>query len=381
MTILRPETPEVFASALAECSSSKQTIKIEGCGTKSRMAGYVREPNVCIQTTGLTKTLQYEPRDLTISVEAGCRWADLEALVARDGLMIPLDPPFTREATAGGVVATNSSGPRRRLYGTARDLIIGMTFATLEGKLVQSGGMVVKNVAGLDMAKLMVGSFGTLAGITSVNFKLVPVPPFWRTFLFRFSSAAAAIERRDAILNSVLQPAALDLLNPSAAAEIARESYLLLVRAGGSTTILDRYSKSLAGAEVLDGAAEEQFWNSVREFTPNFLSKHPDGSMVKVSTVLPEVGAVLEETTSPAVARSGSGVVYVHFSDGPTAVQWLGRAIEKGWRAVLEIRPPDLPPGVEMWPKPGDDFEIMKRVKQMFDPSNLLNRGRLYGRI
>lgn len=144
---------------------------------------------------------------------------------------------------------------------------------------------------------------------------------------------------------------------------------------------MDRYSKSLEGADVLDGADEEQFWNSVREFTPNFLAKHPDGSTVRVSTVLPEVGAVLEEITSPAVARAGSGVVYVYFSDGPTAVQWLGRAIEKGWRAVLEIHPPDLPSGVEMWPKPGDDFEMMKRIKQMFDPSNLLNRGRLYGRI
>jgi len=119
----------------------------------------------------------------------------------------------------------------------------------------------------------------------------------------------------------------------------------------------------------------------VRDFTPNFLSKHTDGSMVKVSTVLPEVGAVLEETISPAVARAGSGVVYVHFADGSTAAQWLSRAIDRGWRSTLEIRPPDLPTGLEMWPKPGDDFEIMKRVKQMFDPSNLLNRGRLYGRI
>ena len=90
--------------------------------------------------------------------------------------MVPLDPPFAEAATVGGVVAANSSGPRRRLYGTARDLVIGMQFATLEGKLVQSGGMVVKNVAGLDMAKLMIGSFGTLAAIAVVNFKLLPMP-------------------------------------------------------------------------------------------------------------------------------------------------------------------------------------------------------------
>src|SRR5256886_13255208 len=100
--------------------------------------------------------------------------------------MVPLDPPFSQGATVGGVIASNTSGPRRRLYGTARDLVIGMTFATLEGKLVQSGGMVVKNVAGLDMGKLMIGSFGTLAAIAVVNFKLLPMPAANATFVIPF---------------------------------------------------------------------------------------------------------------------------------------------------------------------------------------------------
>src|SRR5437764_13312898 len=97
--------------------------------------------------------------------------------------MSTLDPPCGAEASVGGILAANSSGPRRRLYGTARDLVIGMQFATLEGKLVQSGGMVVKNVAGLDMAKLMIGSFGTLAAIAVANFKLLPMPEAESTFL------------------------------------------------------------------------------------------------------------------------------------------------------------------------------------------------------
>ena len=100
--------------------------------------------------------------------------------------MIPLDPPFSdraaeraafsERATMGGIVAANTSGPRRRLYGSARDMVIGMTFATLEGKLIRTGGMVVKNVAGLDMGKLMIGSFGTLAAIATLNFRLYPSP-------------------------------------------------------------------------------------------------------------------------------------------------------------------------------------------------------------
>ena len=123
-----------------------------------------------ITTRAMTRVLQYEPRDLTISVEAGTRYAELKRLLAADGLMIPLDPPWSDSVTVGGVISANLSGPRRRLYGTARDLVIGMRFATVDGSLVDTGGMVVKNVAGLDMAKMLIGSFGTLAAIASVNF-------------------------------------------------------------------------------------------------------------------------------------------------------------------------------------------------------------------
>src|SRR5262249_26976209 len=153
--------------------------------------------------------------DLTISVEAGITYCALSRMLAEHRQMIPLDPPFADAATVGGILAANSSGPRRRLYGTARDLVIGMKFATLEGKLVQSGGMVVKNVAGLDMGKLMIGSFGTLAAIAVVNFKLLPMPEMERTFLMTFGDLAAALAARDRILASVLQPSALDLLNPA----------------------------------------------------------------------------------------------------------------------------------------------------------------------
>src|ERR1700730_3822494 len=128
--------------------------------------------------------------------------------------MLPLDPPWARGLPAGGVVAANRSGPRRRLYGTARDMIIGMTFATLGGKLISSGGMVVKNVAGLDMAKLMVGSFGTLAAITSVNLRVHSLPQRAETCLFNSATFDAPLEWRRALRAGPLQPIACDLLSP-----------------------------------------------------------------------------------------------------------------------------------------------------------------------
>ena len=161
-----------WRDALGEAAAQRRTIKVAGASSKRRMAGPVEPADVTVTTAALGRVLQYEPQDLTISVEAGLPYWELTRVLAANRQMIPLDPPFAASATVGGVIASNSSGPRRRLYGTARDLVIGMKFATLEGKLVQSGGMVVKNVAGLDMGKLMIGSFGTLAAIAVVNFKV-----------------------------------------------------------------------------------------------------------------------------------------------------------------------------------------------------------------
>jgi glycolate oxidase FAD binding subunit len=282
------------------------------------------------------------------------------------------------------VIAANSSGPRRLLYGTARDLVIGMQFATLEGKLVQSGGMVVKNVAGLDMAKLMIGSFGTLAAISVVNFKLLPRPDVERSFLLPFDSAQAALAERTRVLNGALQPAALDLLNPAAGATVGKSAWLLAVRAGGNRAAVDRYEREFA--EVTDslafeGPEQETLWRHVGEFAAQFLERNADGAVVRVSCTLKEVGHVLESFPGPALARAGSGVCYGFFAQAEDAGHWLSGAASRGWKAVIECSPEPWKWSAQLWPAPGGDLEIMHRVKQLFDPGNLLNRGRMYHRI
>jgi glycolate oxidase FAD binding subunit len=289
--------------------------------------------------------------------------------------MVPLDPPYFHTSTVGGVVAANLSGPRRRLYGSARDMIIGMKFVTLEGKAVQSGGMVVKNVAGLDMAKLMIGSFGTLAAIAVVNFKLAPLPPATRTFVLRFGSLDEAMEARDAVLTGVLQPAALDLLNPVASQRVRLEAaYTLLLQASGSPAVLDRYARELPAAEAVEGDPERTLWTRVREFTPSFLAEHPEGAVVRHSTSLAGVRAAIGSQAGPAVARAGTGVVYAYVPEAK-------KLKLDGGKAAIEFAPEAAKPGLDLWPSPGSDFEMMRRIKQLFDPDGLLNRGRLYGRI
>ncbi len=342
MNTLRPEFPEQLAQCLHDAAAAKQTMRLGGNFSKNHLGGPPQAAGLAISTAALNRLLQYDPRDLTVSVQAGMPFAELERILGEHRQMLPLDPGWDAESTIGGVVAANISGPRRRLYGTARDMIIGMTFATLEGKLVNSGGMVVKNVAGLDMAKLMIGSFGTLAAIAVVNFKVFPIPAESRTFEMEFATAEEAFAERDRILRSALQPAALDLINwPTG-------SFRLLLRAGGSPAVLDRYRRELPDATVLPG---EEIWNEIREFTPGFLARNPEGSVVSLSSKLTEMSAAASALRVPFIARAASGVIYAHHSTPHPPVE------------------------------PGGDFAMMTKVKEMFDPGRLLNRGRLYGRI
>ncbi len=381
MIELKPESAEQLAAALADCAQAKQTILLGGAFSKNRMAGPVYSADTMISTANLKDVLQYEPKDLTVSVEAGMKWSELQRMLAADGQMIPLDPPFHQQATVGGVVSANTCGPRRRLYGSPRDHVIGMRFATLEGKLIQSGGMVVKNVAGLDMGKLMIGSFGTLAALAVVNFKLTPVPPVSRTFIFSSALLAETMEQRNRLLKGVLQPCSMDLFNPHAAARLGMEGYTLAIQVAGSTTVVDRYTKELDGWRTVNDEKEAVLWNKVREFTPHFLADHEDGAVVRLSGELQQVGPMADAAPVPFVARAGNGVCYAYFPDPESGVAWLSECIGRGWRGVLEYVPQRQCTAGEQWPSPGADFALMRKVKDMLDPDHLLNRGRLYGRL
>lgn len=386
MPVIAPRSAEELARVLAQAASNSQTISVVGNNSKRLMAGPALPSDVVLATTGLRRILQYEPNDLTISVEAGMPFCELQRMLAKQRQMIALDPPYAAQATVGGIIASNTSGPMRRAFGTARDQVIGMSFATLSGKMVKSGGMVVKNVAGLDMAKLMIGSFGTLAVITSVNFRVHALPRKTRSFVFSFPALDAAMESRNLILRGLLQPLALDLITPSAAARLGRRGYLLALRASGSTAVLDRYSRELKGSEQLIGDEEAEIWRQIRDFSPEFLGRHPSGIVLRVSTALTDVSTLLRLVHGPCISRAASGVSYVYVTS------WLGvasiwkAAIQGGWSAAVEYAPDEIRSSKELWMSPAcgpesTAFAMMKKVKQVFDPDALLNRSRMYGRI
>ena len=386
MIVLRPSSAGDLAAALRDAVSSGQTVNVFGHNSKRLMAGPVLPADVHLSTAGLNRILQYERNDLTVSVEAGLPFAQLQELLYRNGQMIALDPSFFESSTVGGVLAANCSGPMRRGYGTARDLVIGMTFATPEGKLIKTGGMVVKNVAGLDMGKLLIGSFGTLAVITSVNFRVHSLPEATETFLFSAPRLEEIIERRNQILQGPLRPMAIDLLSEPAAVGMGRKGWTLAIRAGGSRAVLNRYARELEGADVLRGGGEADFWKRITEFTPEFLKQQPDGVVLRIGTPLTDVGLLLKMFSAPAISRSASGVAYVYLNSWQLVAPMWKAARERHWSTAVEFAPDEIRQTHELWlpsqslPE-SNGFTMMERTKQMFDSRRLLNRSRLYGRI
>lgn len=380
--ILQPASPEDLRDALATAAAAKQKIELFGRNTKRLMAGQVTPGAVRISTAGMRGIVQYEPRDLTIGVKAGTAFAELNRELARHGQMVPLEGAYSDEGTVGGVVAANISGPRRRLYGTARDLVIGMTFATVDGKLVKSGGMVVKNVAGLDMGKLMIGSFGTLAAIASVNFKVVPKSSGSRTILFSYDDVKTAMQARDAAIDGLLNPAAVDILNPILAAQLGFKGFVLALMFAGNDAVIERSNReaaSFGAARPLPFEEEQRFWSALQNVTPRHLEKFKEGAVGRISTTLSGCGEALASIDGPAHAHAASGVVRGWFTRPDAASRWLAAGVKRGWKGVIEYSGEAAKRQLTLWPEPGNDFAIMKKIKHMFDPEGLLNSGRLYG--
>ncbi len=350
------------------------------------MGGPVHPADVTVFTTELKRVLEYEPNDLTISVEAGHNFHDLQDFLSRRNQMIALDPPFLFKSTVGGVVAANSSGPLRRAYGTARDLVIGMKFAMLNGKVASAGGMVVKNVAGLDLAKLMIGSFGTLGVLTSVNFRLHPLPEETSTFLYSFPDLETALQKRDSVIRSPLRPLAMDLISPPAAARLGESGFILAIRAGGSKMVIRRYERELSYCDRLSGDDENLWWDQLREFPAEFMKRQNKGVILRIGTTLSEMGALLRSISGAFIARASSGVTYLYISSWQGVAPFWDNAAKNNWSVAVEFAPDETRASKDLWllrsgSTSDASFAMMKKIKQMFDPNNLLNRARMYGKL
>src|SRR5262245_48700897 len=196
MTV-KPGSVDELQRALADASSARQQIEQ-------------------VDLSALGHVLEYHPEDMTVTVEAGALLSDLQAHLKQGGQWLPIDPPFPERTTIGDLISQNLSGPRRFGFGTIRDYLIGLTVVLADGRLVKSGGKVVKNVAGYDLQKLFVASHGSLGIIVRATFKVLPLPAVERMMQLACGSIEQAGSVVEKILASPITPIVLDVHNVDA---------------------------------------------------------------------------------------------------------------------------------------------------------------------
>ena len=386
-----PDTPEELASLLAEADRQGQTVAPLGGGTQLDLGNPPAHIDVALETTRLNRVVEYEPADLTVTVQAGIRFAELQRLLGEQGQLLALDPPVSDAATVGGVIATNSSGPLRFSSGTARDLVIGCRVANPDGALTHAGGRVVKNVAGYDLNKLYIGSLGTLGVLVELSFKLAPLPPASRCVVGEFASASATREVLHAVVRSPLAPLAVELVNPAFAMSCGLSSaWTVVLRVGGYPAAVERQVRDLsalldsAGGRVSDAPAE--LWQALAQ---SRLAAQRQTVLVKAAAPISGSAAVADLLSArlggSVWAHAGNGVAYAagDAADAATLLELRRAVCTLGDNASLVIQrcPLEVKRQLDVWGDVGASLGLMRALKSKLDPRNTLNPGRYVGGI
>ncbi len=411
--IVEPEDPRELTEVVRWARGHQAALVPVTSGAYLALGAPPETVDVVVSLARMNRVLHYDPGDLTFGAEPGVLLRHAQESLGVHRLFLPADPPYSDRAALGGLIAANAAGPLRFGYGTWRDFVVGMSFVTGDGKLVKTGGRVVKNVAGYDLSKLLIGSLGTLGIIAEINFKVYPLPAATAAIAAGFRDLRAALALRDRIVHSAWQPLAVELMSPEAARlsrsrQLSSEHWSLVVRVGGSESVLRRYESDLdALAQELQASSftwvkeqdERELAASVRELLPTVRAANPQASVVKAALPLTSVGPFLEralpvaeryELAAAATAHAGSGIVFVYLLPPPEMVDFAHRVAQAATemihagnnlsgRVTVPWCPTAVKRDVSVWGPLRDDFTLMKKLKAQFDPDRILNPGRFVG--
>jgi glycolate oxidase FAD binding subunit len=402
---VRADSPDAIAAALAICQRLDAVVVPRGGGTHLGLGMPPDRVDVLLDLSGLDDVIEYRPEDLTLAVAAGARVATVQARLAEAGQMLALDPAGAAASTVGGLVAANLSGPRRAGSGTARDLVIGLEVAGVNGLVTRSGGMVVKNVTGYDLPKAQIGALGTLGVITRVNLKIAPRPSVERTLVVPLADPAAAGAAIGTVIDSPVVSSGFDLVQRTLTPDLdvgGGGEWLLAVRvagtSGGVAAQLAMAAELIAGHAVADGMtldeqAQQHFWTDADALAlpPTDASSQVTCRLSALSSQTPsllgsasEIGRDLGLRTV-ASARALNGVVRVRAGGTDDAAvltryaQRLRAATERlGGSLVIESAPAAVKRAAGVWGVSPDapDVQAMDALRTAFDPGRIINRGR-----
>ncbi|MEO8482930.1 MAG: FAD-binding oxidoreductase [Acidobacteriota bacterium] len=385
--VVTPASDRALADLLAEAARAGQRTVIRGGGTK---IGWGRRPDgvdLVVATAALNRVVAHRYGDLIAIVEAGARLVDVNAELAAHGQWLPIDSPFA-DATIGGILATNDCGPLRHRFGTPRDQLIGITLATTNGRVVKAGGEVVKNVAGFDLGKLVTGSHGTLAAITSATFKLAPRLMSSQTVRIRCVDGPQAASFIAMVGASQWEPTSVDVhaeshqlwvdlllrfaSTPDAVAAQVRDVVALFGRTAS------------AAVDVLDGEAETALWRA--QVGSVWASQDVvvrcgwlPASSDSVFSALREIESV-DGVRATLAGRAGVGTGHIRLSGEPQsqlrAIERLRAGRPRIDHVVILRATPMIKQQIDVWGSLGDAGIAMQSLKRAFDPAGIMNAGR-----
>jgi glycolate oxidase FAD binding subunit len=394
----RPGTADETAALLRAAGECGAGVLPRGAGVHQHLGGIPARADLVVDTTRLTGITDYEPADYVVAVRSGTPLSTLQAELGRHRQWLPIDPPGAAAATIGGVIAANRNGPRRLLFGSIRDLLIGIRVALPTGEVIKAGGKVVKNVAGYDLTKLFIGSLGCAGIIVEATFRISPAPGEAQTVLAAVPDLAAAHALTTAVMRSYLLPSALEALNPPALARAAQAAGLVAVPSGawGVLMLTEGLAESrarhvaemraLAGAAryvaVLEAGAHDALWREVVEFpSPD---RHPGGVVWRVGGPISRWAEVARAAAAPGapveiLAHTGAGLLYAAApADAAAAVhEALAGASGASGYAVIEAAPPEVKRALGVWGPPPGGVELMRRLRAQYDPREIMVPGRL----
>ena len=381
--VAEPGSIEEISDVMKVAAREGLAVAPRGSGTKMHIGDPPRRLDLIVSTARMNEVLEHTPGDQIIRLEAGVKLEDLQEHISGSDQMLAIDPPESG-STIGGIVAANSSGPRRYRYGTIRDLIIGITVVLHDGTVAKAGGKVVKNVAGYDLSKLFTGSLGTLGIIANANFRLHPRPEAARTVAVEVAGPQQAQAAAQAIVHSQIEATAVELHY----GEDEKQLKVLLESIPGGID-----AKTETAFFLLKQFGEVRTLSDEEADHPGHLTTAE--VVLKIGAPPADLAAVLESVFGAAerkglghpriTGHAGSGVTLVGFSGESEAgaagfVEEMREIwVRRGGSVTLQRAPLTLKQRVSTWDNGGDYLGLIRRVKEKFDPRGGMNPGRFLG--
>jgi glycolate oxidase FAD binding subunit len=384
--VVYPHSQAELAAVITTANSHQWRVLTWGSGSKINWGGLAENIDIIVSTEHINQLIEHAVGDLTVTVEAGMKFAQIQEILAKSGQTLALDPAAPELATIGGIVATADTGSLRQRYGGVRDQLLGITFIRADGEIAKAGGRVVKNVAGYDLMKLFTGAYGTLGIISQVTFRVYPIPESSGTVILTGKSEAISQAART-LHGSELTPTQADLLSNKLLTNLDLGTGIgLIARFQSISESVQEQSKRLLligeklGLQgvIYSGNQEIDLWQQL----PKQIYDHLTESTITCKIgVLPTAAVEILNYMEVGLIHisSGLGLVRLEKEEEILPLRSLCQA-NSGFLSVLSA-PVEFKKRFDVWGYNGNALAVMRGIKEQFDGNFILSPGRFVGGI